>query len=184
MISVYREMLEIRTRITELLDNVQSEATVVESGTRDSSAHLQAIIDDKPQNIATVAPNDMLPDQEHGLLEFGVAASLPEDADPLFCQRSPGKFAIIFGLSMEKNVYHERQTYCSATPPAMSTMSLVHNPSYLSMARTLRERPCRVLRPYSANHSLFLLRRALETKYSAPGPDARNWSRRRAALAM
>ncbi|KIK38759.1 hypothetical protein CY34DRAFT_809022 [Suillus luteus UH-Slu-Lm8-n1] len=61
-------------------------------------------------------------------------------------------------------------------------MSSVHNPSYLSMAHTLRERPCRVLRPDLA--SLFLLRSALETKYSAPGPDARNWSRRRAAHAM
>lgn len=94
-------MLEIRTRITELLENVQSEATVVESGTRDSSAPLQAIID---QDIATVAPNEKLPDQEHGLFEFGVVASLPEDADPMICQRSPGKFAIVFGLSTKKTL--------------------------------------------------------------------------------
>ncbi|KAG1763384.1 hypothetical protein EDD22DRAFT_952375 [Suillus occidentalis] len=82
-------MLEIRTRITELLENVQSEATVVESGTRHSSTPLQAIIDDQPQNIATVALNEKLPDQEHGLFKFGVVASLPEDADPMICQRPP-----------------------------------------------------------------------------------------------
>jgi hypothetical protein len=123
MINVYRETLEIRTRITELLDNVKSEATAVESGTRDSSAYLQVVFDDKTQNIATVAPNDILPllpaldllglsqppalhgrlsDQKHGLLQFGVASSLPEDADPMISQRSPGKFAIIFRLSLKK----------------------------------------------------------------------------------
>jgi hypothetical protein len=123
MISVYREMLEIRTRITELLDNVQSEATVVESDTRDSNAHLQAVFDDKHQHTATVAPNAILPllptldllglpqplalhgrlsDLNRDPLEFGMVGSLPEDIDPIIYQRSPGKFAIIFGLSLKK----------------------------------------------------------------------------------
>jgi hypothetical protein len=123
MISIYREMLEIRARITELLDDVHQEVTLVKSGTGESSAYLQAIFDDKPQNIATVAPNAILPlwptlnllglpqppaphgrlsDQKHGLLEIGIVGSLPEDVDPMICQRSPGKFAIFFGLSLKK----------------------------------------------------------------------------------
>ncbi|KAG1884665.1 hypothetical protein F4604DRAFT_1952307 [Suillus subluteus] len=112
LIRVYGEVLEIRTRITELLEIVQSEATVTDSGTRDSSAYLQAIFADEPQNIATVAPDEPntispllttldifglpqpltngLSDQERGPLEsVGVMGWLPEDTDPMTYQRIP-----------------------------------------------------------------------------------------------
>ncbi|KAG2041289.1 hypothetical protein BDR03DRAFT_1007138 [Suillus americanus] len=115
LIRIYGEVLEIRTRITELLESIQSEATVMDSGTRDSSAYLQAIFDGGPQNIAMVAPDEPntispllttldifglpqsltngLSDQEYGPLEsVGVMGSLPEDTDPMICQRLPGKF--------------------------------------------------------------------------------------------
>jgi hypothetical protein len=114
MISVCREMSEIYARITELLDSVQSEAIVMNSGTRarDSSAHFQTIYE--YQNIATVVPDEpnamlpllttpnlfglpqqlaygRLPVQEYGPLESaGVMGSLPEDTDPMICQRSSG----------------------------------------------------------------------------------------------
>jgi hypothetical protein len=118
IISVYREMLEIRACITKLLDSVQSEATVMDSGTRDSNVYLQAIFDNEYQNIATVAPHepnttlplfttldfvglpqppayDRLSDQEYGpLRSVGVMGSMQEDTNPMICQRSPGKFAI------------------------------------------------------------------------------------------
>ncbi|KAG1853495.1 hypothetical protein DFJ58DRAFT_728249 [Suillus subalutaceus] len=108
IISVYRETLEIRTRITKLRDSVQSEATVMDSA---SSTYPQAIFYE-PQNIATVAPDEpnvmlpllsmpdlfglpqplaygRLPDQEYGPLEYaGVMGSLPEDTNPMICQRS------------------------------------------------------------------------------------------------
>jgi hypothetical protein len=100
-------MSEIHARITELLDSVQSEAIVMNSGTRarDSSAHYQTIYE--YQNIATVVqdePNAMLPllttpnlfglpqqlaygrlpVQGYGPLESaGVMGSLPEDTDPM-----------------------------------------------------------------------------------------------------
>jgi len=116
IISVYREMLEIRTRITELLDSIQSEATVMDSGTRDSSAHLQVTFDDEHQKIAPDEPNTMLPlstmcnlfdlpqplaqsrflYQEYSPLEsVGVMGSMQEDTDPTICQRPPGKFTML-----------------------------------------------------------------------------------------
>jgi hypothetical protein len=110
-------MLEIRTRITELLDNVQSEATMMDSATRDSSAYLQAMFDDEPQNIAAPAPdepnamslplttfdvfglpqplsNSKLSEQEYGSLEpVGVMGSLSNDTDSMIYQ-CPSKFTI------------------------------------------------------------------------------------------
>ncbi|KAG1884637.1 hypothetical protein F4604DRAFT_1676749 [Suillus subluteus] len=107
MISVYREMLEICTLIMELLDSIQSEATLMDSSIRDSGTYL---FDDEHQNTAIVAPdepNAMLPllttfdglpqplthgrflDQEYGPLEsVGVMGSQPEDTDPIICQHS------------------------------------------------------------------------------------------------
>jgi hypothetical protein len=117
IISVYREMLEIRTHITELLDNIQSEATVMDSATRDGSTYLQAIFGDEAQNIVAPAPDEpnamspllttlhifglpqplsegKLSEQEYGSLEpVGVMRSLSKDADPMIYQR-PGKFTI------------------------------------------------------------------------------------------
>lgn len=64
MLSVCREMLEIRTRVTECLDSIQSETTVMDSVTRDNSAYPPATFDDEHQNITTVAlnePNAILP---------------------------------------------------------------------------------------------------------------------------
>ncbi|KAG2363074.1 hypothetical protein BDR07DRAFT_1460495, partial [Suillus spraguei] len=113
IISVYSEMVEIRTRITVLLDNVQSEATVMDSGRRDSSPYLQAMFDYEHQNIAIFAPdeaNAMLPlpstldpygllqplaygrfsDQEYGPSEsVQVMGSLLEDAGRMISQRPP-----------------------------------------------------------------------------------------------
>ncbi|KAG2128805.1 hypothetical protein BD769DRAFT_1667407 [Suillus cothurnatus] len=104
-------MLEIRTHITELLDNIQSEATVMDSATRDGSTYLQAIFSDEAQNIAAPAPDEpnamspllttlhifglpqplsegKLSEQEYGSLEpAGVMRSLSKDADPMICQR-------------------------------------------------------------------------------------------------
>ncbi|KAG2743311.1 hypothetical protein P692DRAFT_20838967 [Suillus brevipes Sb2] len=125
IISVYREMLELRTRIMELLDSVQSEATVMDSGgTRDGNAYLQENFDNEPRNIVGVAlddPNTIFPplptfdpfgspqplvfyggfsDQEHGPIEFvGIKEPLPEDTDLMICQSSPGKFPVIFSVS-------------------------------------------------------------------------------------
>jgi hypothetical protein len=115
-------MLELRTRIMELLDSVQSEATVMDSGgTRDDNAYLQEMFDNEPRNIVGVAlddPNTIFPslpaldffgspqplvfhggfsDQEHGpIASVGIMEPLPEDTDLIICQRSPGKFPIIF----------------------------------------------------------------------------------------
>ncbi|KAG2066354.1 hypothetical protein BDR04DRAFT_1121206 [Suillus decipiens] len=111
MINVCKEMLEIRTCITELLDNVQSEVTVINSGRRDSSAYHQKIFDDEHQNVATIAPDELntllttlsnlpqplalsgLSDQEYGPLESDeVMGSLQEDTDAMICQRPPDAF--------------------------------------------------------------------------------------------
>ncbi|KAG0701089.1 hypothetical protein DFH29DRAFT_1080326 [Suillus ampliporus] len=100
------EILEIRTRITELLSSCQSDVTMENSGTWDSSIDLRAIVDDEPQIISTVAldklnaisllltPSDtfllpqppalhgQLSDREYGPLEsVEVTGSLPEGAD-------------------------------------------------------------------------------------------------------
>jgi len=117
IINISSEMLEIRTCFMELLDNVQAEATVIDSATGDYSAYLQETFSDEPQNIATVAPdepnamsppltvldvldlpqplaNDGLLDQGYGSSRsVGVMGSLPEDTNPMIFQRSPGKFA-------------------------------------------------------------------------------------------
>ncbi|KAG2112742.1 hypothetical protein BD769DRAFT_56606 [Suillus cothurnatus] len=113
IINISSEMLEIRTCFMELLDNVQAEATVIDSATGDYSAYLQETFSDEPQNIATVAPdepnamsppltvldvldlpqplaNDGLLDQGYGSSRsVGVMGSLPEDTNPMIFQRSP-----------------------------------------------------------------------------------------------
>ncbi|KAG2126519.1 hypothetical protein DEU56DRAFT_959513 [Suillus clintonianus] len=100
---VYKEIIEIRTLITELLAGVQSEVTVTESGTLDDSAYLRAIVGDDPKTIAPFALDELddisplLPlalhgqfsDQGYGPLEsVGDMGSLLEDADPPFSQCS------------------------------------------------------------------------------------------------
>lgn len=53
---VYKEFLEIRTRITELLVTVQSEITIVGGeGTLDGDMDSQTIVNDEPQIIMPLA---------------------------------------------------------------------------------------------------------------------------------
>jgi hypothetical protein len=180
IINISSEMLEIRTRFMELLDNVQAEATVIDSATGDYSAYLQETFSDEPQNIATVAPdepNAMSPPlttldvfdlpqpplaNGYGPLgSVGVMGSLPEDTDPMIFQRSPGKFA---AFSARKTFDRVQQTYCPAASRIVSTTSSVNKRSYLSMAHALRERPCRVLHPDLTHNPLSPLYRAIKTK--------------------
>ncbi|KAG1719588.1 uncharacterized protein EDB91DRAFT_1288260 [Suillus paluster] len=51
MVGLYREILEIRTRITELLARCPSEVTVGDPGAGNSTVDLQAILDDEPQTV-------------------------------------------------------------------------------------------------------------------------------------
>ncbi|KAG1749437.1 hypothetical protein EDB19DRAFT_1904538 [Suillus lakei] len=110
MIGIYREILEIRTHITELLGMCQPEAAARDSGAWDNSVDLQAIIDDGPQPIASVAPNELndfsplhsllaepqafrghLSDLEYDPLEsVGNTGSMTEGAKPPICQLSQG----------------------------------------------------------------------------------------------
>ncbi|KAG2066379.1 hypothetical protein BDR04DRAFT_1234022 [Suillus decipiens] len=102
----------MRTRVMECLENIQLEATMMDSAPRGSSAHLQTMFDDENQNIATVAPDELntilplsttldlsglsrplahgrLSDQKYGLLEsVGVMGSLLEDTGPTIRQHS------------------------------------------------------------------------------------------------
>jgi hypothetical protein len=52
---VYKEILEIRARITELLVTCQSEISMEDEGTLDNSVDFQAIVDDEPQTIMPFA---------------------------------------------------------------------------------------------------------------------------------
>lgn len=54
---VYKEIVEIRTRITELLVTCQSDISMRDEGTLDSSLGFQAIINDEPQAIVPLAFN-------------------------------------------------------------------------------------------------------------------------------
>ncbi|KAG2096353.1 uncharacterized protein F5147DRAFT_763570 [Suillus discolor] len=57
---VYKEFLEIRTRITELLVTGQSEITTVEGdGTLDSSVDFQAIVSGEPQTVVPLAFDEL-----------------------------------------------------------------------------------------------------------------------------
>ncbi|KAG1778298.1 hypothetical protein EV702DRAFT_1095450 [Suillus placidus] len=56
---VYKEILEIRIRITELLATYQSEITMADEGALNSSIDLQAIVDDKPQIIVPLALDEL-----------------------------------------------------------------------------------------------------------------------------
>ncbi|KAG2053287.1 hypothetical protein BDR06DRAFT_1008916 [Suillus hirtellus] len=57
---VYKEFLEIRTRITELLVTVQSEITIVGGeGTLGGDMDSQAIVNDEPQIIVPLAFNEL-----------------------------------------------------------------------------------------------------------------------------
>ncbi|KAG0701093.1 hypothetical protein DFH29DRAFT_585166 [Suillus ampliporus] len=96
---VYKEMLELRTRITELA-SWQSGVAVVDSGTWNSSGDLQTFVDDEHNAIPPLlTPPDLsrLPeplgcygqpsDLEYGPLEYlGVNITLPEGVDSLVDQ--------------------------------------------------------------------------------------------------
>ncbi|KAG2139079.1 uncharacterized protein EDB93DRAFT_1164024 [Suillus bovinus] len=56
---VHQEVLEIRTRITELLLTCQSEITMGGEGTLDSSMDFQAISDDEPQTVMPLAHDEL-----------------------------------------------------------------------------------------------------------------------------
>ncbi|KAG2126517.1 hypothetical protein DEU56DRAFT_916034 [Suillus clintonianus] len=108
MIGSYREILEVRTRITEILGWCQLEISAGDSGAWDNSIDIQSIVDDEPQTITPVAlhePNVISPllsllaepPAFHGRLSdleyspsqsVGDARSLQEGADPLICQLS------------------------------------------------------------------------------------------------
>ncbi|KAG2363079.1 hypothetical protein BDR07DRAFT_1405180 [Suillus spraguei] len=95
IMSVGKEIQEIRTCITELLSSVQSEAAVMDSGTIDGTTYLQTIFDDEPNTRLATLSGLPQPDQEYGPLEsVEVIESLPEDTDAMICQYSPGKLVI------------------------------------------------------------------------------------------
>ncbi|KAG0701425.1 hypothetical protein DFH29DRAFT_927224 [Suillus ampliporus] len=85
MVGIYREILEIRIRITELVASCQSEVAVGNSGAWDDTVDLQAIINDGPQTIVpeSLAFYDHLLDPEYPLESVGISGTLPEGADPL-----------------------------------------------------------------------------------------------------
>ncbi|KAG0701418.1 hypothetical protein DFH29DRAFT_1000277 [Suillus ampliporus] len=112
IICIYREILEIRTRITGLLASCQPEVAVGDL-VWNNSVNLQVIVDEGPQAIAPVACDErdaislsltlpehfllpqppvlhgQLSDQEYRPLEsVGVTGSLSEGADPLIGQVS------------------------------------------------------------------------------------------------
>lgn len=95
IISVHREMLEIRIRIAEFLDTTQSGATVMDSSTRGSSAYPQAIFNEPDATLPLLTTPDLsgLPqplahgrfsDQEYCPLEcIEIMGSLLEDTSPM-----------------------------------------------------------------------------------------------------
>jgi hypothetical protein len=89
---VFKEILEIRARITELLVTCKSEISMGDEGTLDSSVDFQAIVDDEPQFALDGVPPSLTPQlpileeafrgqlsgSEYG--PSGFASTLPEDA--------------------------------------------------------------------------------------------------------
>ncbi|KIK38756.1 hypothetical protein CY34DRAFT_14848 [Suillus luteus UH-Slu-Lm8-n1] len=61
MEDVYKEILEIRARITELLVTCQSETSMGDEGTLDNSVDFQAIVDDEPQFALDGVPPSLTP---------------------------------------------------------------------------------------------------------------------------
>lgn len=172
---VYKEFLEIRTRITELLVTGQSEITTVGGeGTLDSDMDSQAIVNDEPQTIVPPAFNELnavLPlltpqefsvlaeppafqgqfsDLKYGPLGFGTS-TLPEGTIP------QSKFTICTTFIRMLTVYD--QACCPMAPLVSSAMGLVYSGSCLSMTRTPMGRPCPSLQQVTANNHVFPLRR-------------------------
>ncbi|KAG1815827.1 hypothetical protein EV424DRAFT_1627792 [Suillus variegatus] len=136
---VYKEFLEIRTRITELLVTGQSEITTVGGeGTLDSDMDSQAIVNDEPQTIVPLAFNELnavLPlltpqefsvlaeppafqgqfsDLKYGPLGFGTS-TLPEGTIPqnLLPDGNPGVVSYglgVLGLLPQYDTYSDRKT--------------------------------------------------------------------------
>jgi len=119
--SAYKEILEIRIRITEILASCQSEVAMGSEDAWDSTAHLQVILGDEPHTVAPVVFNErdvisvssspldhslfpqslafhgQLSDQDYGPFSRGsdeVTSILPEGADPPVDQLFQGKLAI------------------------------------------------------------------------------------------
>ncbi|KAG1728720.1 uncharacterized protein EDB91DRAFT_1253317 [Suillus paluster] len=106
MIGIYREILEIRTCITELLARCPSEVTIRDPGAGNSTVDLQAILDDGPQTVVPdvldepnaimllptppdfsmlqpLALQSQFPGQEYGPLgSVGNTGLITEGADP------------------------------------------------------------------------------------------------------
>lgn len=114
MLNTYREMLEIHSRIKELLPSYQSEVT---EGTWDSTVDIQATVNEPqtiaPSVLASAWSSDLsfpeplplysqLPDGPLGLLLEGVNHPLG--------QFSQGKFAIIGSLFFANSPYTKRRS--------------------------------------------------------------------------
>ncbi|KAG0701416.1 hypothetical protein DFH29DRAFT_1000275 [Suillus ampliporus] len=148
--------MEIRTRITELLAGCQSGVAIGDECAWDSSVDLQATVDDEPHATPLLlAPPDL---------------SLSFSPQPLAFRGQPDYYGTFFSQeSVGVNITLPQGVdppvgQISQTPLVALAMSSARNPSYLSMTRTLRDRPCLVLQPDVINNSFPPFCRAANLK--------------------